>query len=225
MNPIYKIYNIKMSINYQELLLGNFNFEKCNGNLIIPIDKNTIQGITNFIEDLNNKNIDYKKENNQLIIKTSNKDNNPITFIQNVTIKIFDELKKLNDEYKILKDIVLGIGKNFIVAYVNNINGWGIELVNNNNQQFIKITVKNFKEYNIPFDTIENIKYHMIYVILCLVNNYVIKIDNNDLTLSNNNIVWNFRYLMDCKWITYFNNVAIEYETHKILNELLHLKK
>ncbi len=110
---------MSQGLNYEKLLFKQkINFKKNNDNLTISLsslDKNDKKDILDFVNDLNNKNIDYEKKDDTLIIPTSK------TPINNPMIKLYNELTSLNKLHKIFYGVYLK--KDSFDIHVNNQKG------------------------------------------------------------------------------------------------------
>lgn len=106
-------------------------------------------------------------------------------FKRTVAKKLVSDIKQLNDEYKIFERVGEGVNSNFAIVFTEDSNcGKSVELVNIGNNKNLIITGNGEKHLYLPFDKIDNINIHMVYMMLFLVDyldvkNYGAKCCNN----------------------------------------------
>lgn len=241
----------QQSINYDKLLSGNIQFKKDSNTLTIPIDNNILKEISEFVSDLNDKNISYEKKDNVLIIITKS-----TNVIQEESFKklqqefakiIVNKLLKLNNKYNVDKtknsydfDNFFDIkdnGNNCVLIFKQNcMKPIFLSLKKENNIMFMEILGLSNRKVKIPFTTIADIQIHMIYVLLCLVDMYIVEVNGNDIKIDsfdgrkyssfhfgkNTDInTWTLHYFNKNKWTDRFSNTgSVTYDTHNLLSRI-----
>lgn len=178
----------QQTINYEKLLLGNMEFKKEGDQLTIPIDSKIIGEIIEFVNDMDNKNVDYEKKQGNLVILTNKQNVNIVdnrvvdqhTELEKKVIGfIFDKLKLLNVSYGKFKHIITDGNRVCVHGYDSYVWGKEIKLVIVNGKMFIQFKNSKFITFMMPFTTIETTYPHMIYAVLCLIDEYHVNIGNN----------------------------------------------
>lgn len=219
----------QQSINYDKLLSGNIQFKKEGDILTVAIDNNIVSEISEFVGDLNSKNYNYEKSGNKLTVNIGNnniaKSNDTpktLTVKEDLTTKLFNELIRLNNAYKVFSSF--DKCEDHITPKMKDgfMNCKSIDIIQENNITCVKIGKKIKIHY-------VNSTPHMIYIILCFGMTYNIVVDGNKITsihFNENNFSKNGKlyYLGNDRWVDTMDNTKYNtYSTGALVYKWKHL--